>query len=61
MADDDMKRWLEEAAKVQASKGFSHARTKPIVVEKLKAQSRRPPDHSLMKKQDRDSEDGTPQ
>jgi hypothetical protein len=61
MADDDMKRWLGEAAKaVQAPKGFSHARTKPVVVEKLKTRSRHPTD-GRMKKQSRRSEDGTPQ
>jgi hypothetical protein len=40
MADDEMKRWLEEAKKVQVRPSSSHARTKPVVVEKMKARPR---------------------
>jgi hypothetical protein len=36
VADDEMKRWLEEAKKVQVRPSFSHGRTKPVVVETLK-------------------------
>jgi hypothetical protein len=62
MADDEMKRWLRDAEKaVQAPKGFSHGRTKPVVVEKLKARPRHTPNPPAKKKPNRDSEDGTPQ
>jgi hypothetical protein len=44
MADDEMKRWLEEAKNAQVRPSFSHARTKPVVVEKLKTRARRSPD-----------------
>jgi hypothetical protein len=61
MADDKMKRWLKEGEKaVQAPKGFSHGRTKPVVVEKLNTRSRHTPDQPEKKRQNRDSEDGTP-
>jgi hypothetical protein len=41
MADDEMKRWLEEAKKVQVRPSSSHARTKPVVVEDESTASRR--------------------
>jgi hypothetical protein len=44
MADDEMKRWLEEAKNLQVRPSLSHARTKPVVVEKLKTRTRRAPD-----------------
>jgi hypothetical protein len=57
MTDDEMKRWLEEAKEVQAPRpSFSHARTKPIVVEKLKSTSRRPPDPRPKEQRTPDSE-----
>jgi hypothetical protein len=46
VADDEMKRWLEEAKKVQVRPSLSHARTKPVVVEKLKTRTRRAPDRA---------------
>jgi hypothetical protein len=48
--DDQMKRGLEEAKKVQVHSSFSRGRTKPVIVEKLKTRGN-------PKKQDRDSKD----
>ena len=49
--DDQMKRGLEEAKKIQAHASFSRGRTKPVIVEKSKTPGRRPADP---KKQPRD-------
>jgi hypothetical protein len=56
VADDEMKRWLEEAKKVQVRPSFSHARTKPVVVEKLKTRTRRAPDPRLNEQPTRDKD-----
>jgi len=40
--DDEMKRRREEAEKVHIRQSFSHARTKPVVVEKLKTRRKTP-------------------
>jgi hypothetical protein len=40
--DDEMKRRRDEAKNVHIRQSFSHARTKPLVVERLKKR-RRPP------------------
>jgi len=57
MADDEMKRWLEEAKNVQAPPRFSHARTKPVIVEKLKRRARRSPDQRPKEQQPPDRKD----
>ena len=57
MAKDDMKRWLEEVKNMQPPHGLSHARTKPIVVEKLKTRSRRSPNKRPKEESARDSDD----
>ena len=62
MAGDEMKRWLSEATKTaQTPKGFSHARTRSVVVKKLKTRSRLSTDRLPDKKKNLDSGDGTPQ
>jgi hypothetical protein len=40
--DDDMKRRREEAKNVHIRQSFSHARTMPVVVEKLKTRRKTP-------------------
>ena len=57
MADGEMKRWLEEAKNVQAPPRFSHARTKPVIVEKLKRRARRSPDQRPKEQQPPDRKD----
>jgi hypothetical protein len=57
VADDEMKRWLEEAKKVQVRQSFSHAGTKPVVVEKLKTRTRRAPDPGSKEQPTRDRKD----
>jgi hypothetical protein len=57
MADDEMKRWLEEAKKVQVRPSFNHGRTKPVVVEKLKTRTRRVPDPRPKEQPTRDRKD----
>jgi hypothetical protein len=52
-----MKRWLEEAKKVQVRPGFSHGPTKPVVVEKLKTRTRRAPDPRPKEQPTRDGKD----
>jgi hypothetical protein len=57
VTDDEMKRWLEEAKKVQVRPGFSHGPTKPVVVEKLKTRTRRAPDPRPKEQPTRDGKD----
>ena len=57
MADDEMKRWLEEAKKAEVRPSLSHARTKPVVVEKMKTRTRRAPDSRPNEQPPRDRKD----
>jgi hypothetical protein len=54
--DDQMKRGLEEAKKVQVHSPLGRGRTKPVIVEKLKTRGRHQADPQP-KKQARDSKD----